>query len=165
MAMTYNLDEVFEIAERIEKNGATFYRCAADMHQDSDARELFLRLARDEDTHERIFRELRRQLVTGEDSITAYDRDETVVGYLQALAGSYVFLSDTKPEEELARISSVADILKTAMSKERDSISLYLGIRQVMADTDKEKVSTILEEEQRHLVDLIAALAALERGS
>ena len=166
MAITYSLDEVFEIAEKIERNGAAFYRRAADLRGDEPIRELFLKLAADEDKHEKTFHRLREQLVGDDVRIANYDKDETVVGYLQALAGSYIFNTDLDPAEELSGNASVSDILKTAMSKERDSITLYLGIRQVMADSEKKKVSQILQEEQKHLVDLIAALAEFgERNS
>ena len=162
MAMTYNLDEVFEIAEQIEKNGAIFYRKAADIHKEAATQELFLKLASDEDKHERTFHHLRKQLVE-DGGIASYDKDELVSGYLQAVASSYVFNTDQETTEELFSNESVSDVLKMAMSKERDSITLYLGIKQVMEGAERDKVSQILQEEQKHLVDLIALLAEFGR--
>ena len=162
MALTYNLDEVFEIAEQIERNGAAFYRRAADLHGADAIQGLFLKLADDEDDHERTFRNMRKQLVASDKGIANYDKDETVVGYLQALAGSHIFSTDRTPEEELSGDKSVSDTLKMAMAKERDSITLYLGIRQVVGGEEKEKVREIIQEEQKHLMNLIGSLA--ERG-
>ena len=50
MAIPFNADEVFEMAEQIERNGGMFYRAAADKFP--AVRELLLKLAKWEDDHE-----------------------------------------------------------------------------------------------------------------
>ncbi|MFQ5647048.1 MAG: ferritin family protein, partial [bacterium] len=55
MSATYNADEIIEIAENIEKNGARFYQQAARVCTDTNVRELLQELAEMEDRHESYF--------------------------------------------------------------------------------------------------------------
>jgi len=45
MSITFNADEIFEIAEEIERNGAKFYRDAAQNAKNASIKELLLDLA------------------------------------------------------------------------------------------------------------------------
>ena len=51
MGLHYNLAEVFEIAEQIEKNGAAFYRRAADICESDMVQKFLLLLADQEEEH------------------------------------------------------------------------------------------------------------------
>jgi len=51
----FNADEIFEMAEQIERNGAKFYRRAAEQVTSPDGSELLLNLAVMEDVHEKTF--------------------------------------------------------------------------------------------------------------
>ena len=53
MTQQFNADETFEIAEQIERNGAEFYKKAADLAPDDAARDLFLELTAMEERHEK----------------------------------------------------------------------------------------------------------------
>ncbi len=62
MPVTIRIFDVFEIAEQIERNGAKFYRRAAEISDDRESRKMFLRLAECEVEHERIFAHMKKQL-------------------------------------------------------------------------------------------------------
>ncbi len=53
MVMPFNADEVFEMAEQIERNGARFYRAAA--KKIPEVSQVFSDLAAMEDEHEKTF--------------------------------------------------------------------------------------------------------------
>ena len=59
MIMLFNADEVFEMAEQIERNGAKFYRRAAEGAGDPHERDLLNELADWEETHQRVFAAIR----------------------------------------------------------------------------------------------------------
>jgi len=163
MNISYNIDEVFEIAEQIERNGAAFYRKAAEIAGSDSIRELFNDLAEQEDEHLRTFAEMRKKLVPQEASVAVYDKDEIVAIYLQALAGSEVFNTSQKPEDLLSGNESASDVLHLAIRKERDSIIYYAAVRSLMdSDENKGKVEQIIREEQKHLEDLTARLEEFE---
>ena len=58
MAMAFNADEIFEMAEEVERNGSKFYREAAARAADLQIKNMFLGLAAMEDGHLRIFHEM-----------------------------------------------------------------------------------------------------------
>ncbi len=151
--VAYNADEVFEIAEQIERNGAAFYRAAA-ASAPPDARDFLLRLAKQEDEHERTFAALRAEIVR--QASVAEDTDGVVAAYLRALAGQYVFLKQQAPDEALGGATTLDEILVQAIQKEKDSIVLYLGLMDVLADeADRDKIRRIVREEQKHLTELL----------
>jgi rubrerythrin len=66
MMYDFNADDIFEIAEQLEQNGARFYRTAAQAMNDEKARDLLLKLAAMEDDHKALFTQMRSQLTTSE---------------------------------------------------------------------------------------------------
>ena len=66
MSMRFNADEVLQIAIDIERNGAAFYRRAAQTEQFALSRAALLELAAMEDEHEKRFVEMRQGLTEAE---------------------------------------------------------------------------------------------------
>ncbi|EMR75029.1 Rubrerythrin [Thermoplasmatales archaeon SCGC AB-540-F20] len=63
MGIDFNADEVFEIAEQIErKRCKIFYRSVAEKVADSNKKQLLSDLAEMEDEHEQTFKNLRSEL-------------------------------------------------------------------------------------------------------
>ncbi|MCH7559530.1 MAG: rubrerythrin, partial [Planctomycetes bacterium] len=60
MVMPFNADEVFEMAEQIERNGAKFYRAAAKKFPELS--QVLSDLAVMEDEHEKTFAAMRAEL-------------------------------------------------------------------------------------------------------
>lgn len=159
--IAFNVDEVFEIAEQIERNGAAFYRKAVSFAQ-ADARDFLLNLANQEDEHERTFAAIRAKLVAAPQSVAAYDQDDIVAAYLRAMAGQYVFHKKQSPQDVLSDKQSLSDVLTLAIRQEKDSIVLYLGLMDALADSeDRDKVRRIIKEEQKHLVELLEKQRAI----
>ena len=146
MGIDFNADEVFEIAEQIERNGAKFYRNMADKITDLNKRQLLIGLAEMEDEHEQTFKTLRSKLSTDEKIQTTFDPNGESEKYLQALADTRVFY------EKDVDISSFKEILKSAITAEKDSIVFYLGIKDVVpAHLGKDKLDDIIKEEMSHI--------------
>ena len=75
MGIDFNVDEVFEIAEQIERNGAKFYRSVAQKITETDKKQLLIDLAEMEDEHEQTFKSLRSKLSTDEKIQTTFDQN------------------------------------------------------------------------------------------
>lgn len=158
MIYDFNADEIFEIAEKIEQNGAKFYRTAANAVKDDKAKALLEKLAMMEDNHERTFAQMRAQLKEKEKTATVFDPQNEAVLYLHALADMRVFF-----QKEIDT-SSMETILKDAIGAEKDSIVFYLGISEaVPKEFGREKVSDIIKEEMGHIRLLSAELSACRR--
>jgi len=111
MGVQFNADEIFEIAEMIERNGAAFYRRAAENVADASARKRLLEFAEWEDKHLHIFAEMRKELA-GKACEPDTDDPEGLTGaYLKALADRRVFDYQEEPAKKFADRTNLADIL------------------------------------------------------
>lgn len=146
MPYVFNMNEILEMAEQIERNGAAFYRKAAEGIPDSQNRELLLELAQMEDEHEKTFASLRAQLSEVEKTSALFDPEGETVFYLRALADTRVFF------EKKTDTASLEEILKEALTAEKDSIVFYLGMKELVPEKyGKEKIDSIIKEEMGHI--------------
>ena len=162
MNLPFNADEILEMAEQIERNGARFYRRAAEGAEDPRNRQLLLDLAAAENEHEKVFTSMRADLAAKRREVTAFDPDGQAALYLRAMADGHVFDVRADPVELLTGKETVADILGMAMSMEKDSIVFYLGMKEMVPETlGKNRIDDIIKEEMGHLASLGNELAAL----
>lgn len=158
MSYEFNADEVFEIAEQIERNGANFYRTAAESIADEKKKKLLIDLAEMEDEHEKTFKTMRSELSEDEKVLTTFDPQGEIENYLRALADTRVFY------EKKIDISSLKEIFKTAITAEKDSIVFYLGMKEVVpVHLGKEKLDGIIKEEMNHIKLLSTELMSLAK--
>jgi rubrerythrin len=156
LGIDFNADEVFEIAVQIERNGAKFYRNCAENVTDTSKKQLLIDLAEMEDEHEETFKSLRKELSLDEKLQTTFDPDGDSERYLRALADTRVFY------EKDVDTSSIKEILKAAITAEKDSIVFYLGMKGVVPDhLGKDKLDDIIKEEMGHISLLSKELLGL----
>ena len=161
MALDFNADEIFQIAEQIEQNGASFYRGAARLDFDEGTKQKLLDLAEMEDAHEKTFASMRQQLSGQEVASTVFDPHGEVANYLKAMADGYVFQKSAAPEDLLSG-KSIEEVLKAAIGLEKDSIIFYLGIKESVPEKyGKDKIEGIIKEEMSHVTLLSNELKAL----
>lgn len=165
MGISFNADEIFEMAEQIERNGAKFYRLAAEQQtEDEDARIMLLSLAIMEDEHEKTFAEIRAEVIAGPPIEPVYDPDDLAALYLKAIADGRVFDLKKDPSEFLSGGKTLEEILKIAISLEKESIIFYMSFRDMVPEeSGKEKIDFIINEEKKHIVGLSNQLAAQEK--
>ena len=157
MVYDFTADDVFEMAEQLERNGAKFYRTAAENVSGPLAKELLIGLAAMEDEHEKTFASLRADLTEAEKTTTVFDPEDESVLYLRALADTRVFF------EKKIDISSMKEILKAAIVAEKDSIVFYLGLKDFVPDQlGKNRLDTIIKEEMGHIRILSKELVSLK---
>ena len=155
MGLHLSADEVLELAQRMEQNGALFYRKAAELTEDAGDTDFLLRLAKMEDEHERIFREMQDQLSDAERSQRPADPFGEMWEYLGAMADTSGGEGSLAAIESLTDKKSMKDIIKTAIELEKESILFYIGLKDVLsAEAVKEKVDTIINEEKSHIAVL-----------
>ncbi|MBW2058959.1 MAG: ferritin family protein [Deltaproteobacteria bacterium] len=161
MNIDFSADEVFEMAEQIERNGARFYRRAAEGVLDSGERRMFLELAAMEQNHERVFASMREELSTSDRTAAAFDPQGEGALYLRAMADGHVFDPKADPVDFFKDQHTQRDILKKALDLEKDSIIFYLGIKEVVPERlGKGRIEEIIKEEMRHIVFLNGELTA-----
>jgi len=164
MSITFNADEVFEMAEEIERNGAKFYRRAAEKTADSGARDRLLGLAVMEDGHEKTFTAMRADLSVKESMSRAFDPDNEAVQYLRVMADDKVFDLKADPSAKLTGQETTEEIYQTAIGLEKDSIVFYQGIKEIIPEKmGKDKIDLIIREEMGHITLLSEQLTSLRK--
>ncbi|TAK31343.1 MAG: rubrerythrin [Chloroflexota bacterium] len=152
MGTRFNADEVFEMALQIERNGAAFYRRAAEIVTDRKSRDLLLALARKEDEHEATFVAMRAKLSGPETEPPVYDPEGEAALYLQALANREVFDVGTDPATSLTGRETLQEILCAAIGREKDSIVFYTGLKELVPERlGQGRMDAIIKEEMSHI--------------
>ena len=159
MQYDFNANEILQMAEQIEKNGADFYRKSSEKIQDPEGKKLLLNLAEMEDQHEQTFAVLRSKLSAEEKVQTVFDPEGETVRYLKALADSKVFFEKTIDTDNME------GILKEAITAEKDSILFYLGIKDLVPESlGQNRIDEIIKEEMAHIHLLTQEMVALKKG-
>ncbi|MBN1124546.1 MAG: ferritin family protein [Sedimentisphaerales bacterium] len=162
MAITFNADEIFEMAEEIEHQGATFYRKAAEHAPDDATKKMFLTMAAMEDNHKIAFAAMRKDLSTSEKENNIFDPQGQAAMYLQAMADSHGTEGKKSPSEMLTGNESIEEVLEAAVRAEADSVAFYTGIKEMVpAKAGQDKIEVIIKEEIGHLADLKGKLVKL----
>jgi len=162
MSMAFNADEVFEMAEEIERNGAKFYREVAAIASDRQMKEMFLSLAAMEDGHLRTFQQMRQGLSDQEKGGTTFDPDNEAALYLQAMADTKGFEGMKSPTQKLTGKESMQELFEVAIEAEKNSVLFYVGLKAMVSTrAGRDKVEAIIREEVGHAAQLRRQLAAI----
>ncbi|MCP4118687.1 MAG: ferritin family protein [Desulfobacteraceae bacterium] len=146
MAYNFSADEIFEMAKQIERNGAEFYKKAAESVQGEDEKSFLLSLAQMEENHEKTFADMQKDLADKEKASQVFDPVEEAILYLKALADTRIFFEKPFPGGDMK------EILKTALDAEKDSIVFYLGMKELVpGELGKKRVDNIVKEEMEHI--------------
>ena len=155
--MDYNFtaDEIFEVAVRIEANGASFYRKAAASQSEESNRDFLEQLASMEDHHQLTFEKMRSDLKPNEKQATVFDPNQETAQYLAAMADAHGGEGSPRAADALTGDESIEEIIDIAIGLEKESILFYLGLRDfVPPEYGQDKLDRIIREEQRHIVQL-----------
>lgn len=149
----FNVLEITKIAMDMEKEGQEFYHKAATLNKDDKLRSIFVLLEEQEKKHAELFYNLHKMLSELHNISDEYLYDENVSSYMKALVENKVF-----KEYELnlvKNMSSMKDAIHIGINSEKNSILFYSEIiKNSKSEEILQVLSTILEEEKKHLVDL-----------
>jgi rubrerythrin len=160
MAIRFSAEEVFGMAVRIEKNGAAFYRRAAELHAGTSEATLFTQLAAMEDEHAVTFTNMSSSLTAAEKETQTFDPQDEAGMYLAALADTRGGEGSPAAAAELDGNETVTDVINRAIGLEKDSILFYTGLKEMVpANLGRDKIEMIITEEMRHVAQLRQHLA------
>ena len=161
--MKFNVDEIFEMAEHIERNGARFYRSAVEIVDNPHGKELLAGLAAMEDEHEKTYAEMRKRVnPSGQQRDTVYEGDDSAVQYIRAWADKNVFDIDASIFEGLRGDETLVQIINKAIQREKETIIFFEGLKDSLTNSeDRENVERIIHEEVQHIAILTKERRAL----
>lgn len=159
MAIGFNADEVLEMAIRIERNGATFYRKTAGLQSDEKNRDFFESLAAMEDKHQETFTEMRKTLSQKNKGGKVFDPHGELALYLASMADTLGGEGSPSAADALTGNETLEDIVNIALGLEKDSILFYLGLKNMVPPKyGRDKIEQIIEEERKHVAQLTGIL-------
>ena len=162
MSISFNADEILEIAQRIEQNGLNFYKAAANAVTDPKAQEMLSNLAEWEVGHEKLFRDMRFGLTEDQRRPMVFDPHNEMGLYLKATADQVVFTSKMDPAKMIGDEPSFKKILDAALEREKESVVFYAGMKRfVPASLGADKIEAILQEEVSHVAMITQRLAEI----
>ncbi|MHC4778630.1 MAG: ferritin-like domain-containing protein [Planctomycetota bacterium] len=165
MTIPFNADEILEMAVTIEKNGAAFYRRAAEKAQDPEARTFFNGLVAMEEEHGTRFREFRDRWKVADNRQALFDPDMDASKILKAWADGFIFDIRDESVSPVDGSESIEEILRTAVKAEKDSTVFYLGLREAVKNAeDRAMIDKIIGEEMAHLAELNLLFAKTKSG-
>lgn len=155
MAYDFNAEEVFEMAVRIEENGAAFYRKAAENLTDQSEIDFLETLARVEDLHKKTFEKMKEQVADMEKVQTVFDPDGELSLYLNAMADAHGGEGNPDVLELFTGKETLEDIITTAIGLEKESILFYVGLKDIVPEKfGRDKINDIIAEEKMHVAQL-----------
>ena len=157
MSYDFNANEIFEMAIRIEENGARFYRKAAEFQSNEENRTVLEKLATMEDHHKLTFDKMRQRLFAAEKTVTVFDPNNESSQYLAAMADTHGGEGSPAAADALTGKESIKEIVDIAIGLEKESILFYLGLKDLVPPKyGKDKLDKIIGEERRHIIQLNA---------
>ena len=163
MVVGFNADEVFEMAIRIEENGAAFYRKAAELQSEAKNREFLEELAAMEDGHKATFIEIRKTLINKDKAGKVFDPQNELSQYLAAMSDTHGGEGSPSAADSLTGTETIEELLKIAIGLEKESVLFYLGMKDmVAAEHGHERIDDIIREERGHIAQLSSLLGKLK---
>ncbi|MGB2807923.1 MAG: ferritin family protein [Sedimentisphaerales bacterium] len=163
MGITFNANEIFEMAEEIERNGVKFYRRASANSPDEETRQMLLDMAVMEDEHLKIFQQMREELSGREKEAMVFDPDNQSALYLQAMADARGYEGKITPAKELTGNETPKEIIEIALNSEKESVVFYFGLKGLVSvKAGRDKVEVIIVEELGHITTLLGRLKSIE---
>ena len=160
--MDFNIDEILEIAEQIERNGARYYRKAAAAIRGAPVA-LLEELADMEEEHRRTFAAMRAELSGGRPTTESLQPE--AAAYLRALADGKIFDTDSDPTADWNAQTTPAQVLRRAVAMEKDSVIFYMTLQQTVSrPATSKRIERIIQEELSHVTILSDHLSALADG-
>lgn len=152
MVINFSADEVFEMAEEIERQAVELYSQAQQKAPEPQTKQMLGELADMEQRHVMMFQEMRTHLSQQDKEETVYDPENQSVMYLQTMADAHGLEGKKGPSQHLSGDESLLELLNIACDAEKNSIVFYTGIKEyVQSESGKAQVNEIIHEEFRHL--------------
>lgn len=162
-SLIFNANDAFEIAKRIERNGAEFYRKAAGLMKTPDSQKLMSELAEMEITHEKVFEAMQKSLSGDELGGSLEDPHDEAYAFLKGMADKYVFDPKSAPPDILKDGADPKAILEIAIQREKDSVIFYEGIKvMVPQKLGGPRLDEIISQEMGHIIILTRQLEKLK---
>ena len=147
----FDINDIVEMAVRMEQNGYAFYNKALQRAElDNKIRSILTTLRDDEKEHEKIFRALRDKINNNE--IKQNTNWEEAQFYMESIVKTHVFYEPDKAIQMAQKSENATDLIKYAIQFEKDTILFFYSLSKYVKGQKAEKIlDAIINEEMKHI--------------
>lgn len=140
--MKFDGAQILSTFVKMEENVSQYYSNLAEQAEDKKSKQLFERLALEEDKHQHMYRRLLE--VHGENMVREFSDEE--IEYTKSL------IEENISEKQLDDKSMILrDALEVAEKMEKDGILFVYQMMEMYPDIAQKEMKIILKEEKKHL--------------
>ena len=152
METKFNVFEILQIAERIERNSAKFYLKTAEQFDDQELRDTCYKLANWKARHEKILAQRRKRFSEKTGEFGTFDPNNYILSNPHVMAGLAVFATEPALLKGSFDRESKQEIFKDAIRRSKEAIIFYRGLKDFARDiTCEDTIDKIIKEENRHI--------------
>jgi len=151
--------EILNLAIQMEHKGLAFYQACAKASFGPPIVLVFEHLITAEQTHARIFAEMKRRLPP--EVVSKTDAGEAQ-RYIEKLIGERISPETERALNTVAEIADPIEAVEIAMEFEKKSILLYSALNQLIDSSEKQILEKVIAEEHNHIRRLVDLLHELE---
>jgi len=149
MADLFKANDVALLAIEIEKRGEKFYHILSEKAEDSRTRKIFIGLAKAEVKHKELFEALYERL--GEVDLPAWSNETEFLSYLNALIDTHTLFQKKDLSHLQEKVKTRKEAIEMAMGFEKESILIFMEMKEFVPQSEKKHVEKCIEEERSHL--------------
>ena len=146
--LNFSGEEIIEIALKMEESGKLFYEKALPLAKGDKLKEMLIYLAEEEGKHYQAFLKLGKELKYQISPNESYDGEYE--GYVKSLVNSHIFKL-IEVEDLVKEIKNDLDILRFAISFEKDSIVIFQEFKNASNKAGAEILEKLINEEKGHI--------------
>ena len=161
--MKKNIDEIeaIELGIVIEEEGGKFYSAYAQKEENFETREVFLKLAHDEEEHIKILEKLHVEVCGNK--LCTYEDKYMISDLLKEVKENGIFSQKGKVGQVIGKVGTSQEALQVGIEAEKQGVDFYAKLAKKVNTPSTAKVfNSLAEIEKGHLKILKERLANLE---
>jgi rubrerythrin len=159
METKFNVFEIFQIAEKIEHDGAKFYLRAAELFDDPERMDILYKLANWKAKHEKALAQRRKQFSEKTGQFGTFDPDDYVLSHPNVMASLAEFATKPSPHGRMTGHEEKRQIFESAIGRSKQVIAFYRGLKDFAKEPGSlATIEQIIEEENTHIRLLLEEL-------
>ena len=159
MDTQFNVYEVLQIAEEVERKAARFYLGAAQQCCDAQRRSTYFDLGNWRSKHQKAWFRIRREYSEQTGDFGTFDPDDYVLSNPQVMASLTSFGTDLSGHNRLTGRESIERILRDAVGRSQEIAIFYDGLKGFAGDpAARMMIDNMISEESRHVRQLTRSL-------
>jgi rubrerythrin len=157
METKFNVDQVLQIAERIQHNGANFYLKISVLFYDEERNRLCLELAGWRAKQSKSLEEYRKRYMNKHGKPVVFGYGDYIMSHPSEMADLAVFAHEHYHTKEITGQESLEEILKDAIEKSKAAIVFYQGLKEFAINSAIEDTLDKIIKQESHHINMLSA--------